>query len=74
MALQVLDFKGLKCPQPTLKLTSLTFKMPKGDVVEITADCPTFEADVRGWCSRNKKIMLWIKNQGSGVKVCQIQF
>jgi tRNA 2-thiouridine synthesizing protein A len=74
MAIQQMDFKGMKCPQPTLKLTTLAFKIPKGDVVEITADCPTFEKDMRDWCGRNKKIFLWIKDLGNGIKSCQIQF
>ena len=73
MAIQQVDFKGLKCPQPTLKLTAMTLKVPKGDVVEITADCATFEKDVRDWCSRNRKVLLWIRDQ-AGAKVCQIQF
>jgi tRNA 2-thiouridine synthesizing protein A len=74
MALQQVDFKGLKCPQPTLKLTTLTFRVPKGDVIEITADCDTFEKDIRDWCARNKKVLLLMKDQGNGIKVCQIQF
>ncbi len=74
MALQKFDFKGLKCPQPTLKLTALSLKVAKGDVVEITADCASFEEDMRGWCSRNKKVLLVMKDQGNGNKVCQIQF
>lgn len=74
MALQTFDFKGMKCPQPTLKLTSLSFKVPKGDMVEITGDCSTFEEDMRGWCARNKKVLLWMKDLGNGIKACQIQF
>ena len=74
MALQQVDFKGLKCPQPTLKLTSMIFKVPKGDVLEITADCPTFEKDIRDWCTRNKKVLIVMKDPGNGTKVCQIQF
>lgn len=74
MATQQFDFKGMKCPQPTLKLTTLSFKLPKGDVAEITADCPTFEEDMRGWCTRNKKVLLWMKDLGNGIRACQIQF
>ncbi len=68
------DFKGLKCPQPTLRLTTLSLKVPPGDTVEITADCPSFEKDVRGWCARNKKTLLWIKDAGANAKICRIQF
>ena len=74
MALQVFDFKGLKCPQPTLKLTTVSIKIPKGDVVEITGDCTTFEKDMRTWCRVSKKTLLWMKDKGGGVLTCQIQF
>ena len=74
MAMQVLDTKGLKCPQPTLKITSMAVKMAKGDVLEVSADCPTFEKDIRDWCGRYKKVLLWIRDAGGSAKVCQIQF
>lgn len=73
MAMQILDAKGMKCPGPTLKMTSMTFKLSPGDTLEVVADCATFEKDVRDWCTRNKKVLLWIRDEGE-VKKCQIQF
>ena len=73
MAIQILDAKGLKCPQPTLKVTIMATKMKQGDVLEVMADCPTFENDIRDWCNRSKKVLLWVKNEGPS-KRCQIQF
>lgn len=73
MAVHVLDARGLKCPQPTLKITAMAVKMKPGDILEVIADCPTFEKDVREWCARSKKVLLWIKQEGSA-KRCQIQF
>jgi tRNA 2-thiouridine synthesizing protein A len=73
MAVQVLDAIGMKCPQPTLKITAMAIKMKPGDVLEVIADCPTFEIDVRDWCARSKKVLLWVKEEGR-VKKCQIQF
>ncbi|GAM09086.1 sulfurtransferase TusA [Geobacter sp. OR-1] len=73
MSVQQLDARGLKCPQPTLKVTVMATKMKPGDVLEVLADCSTFEKDVRDWCGRAKKTLLWIKEEG-GVKRCQIQF
>lgn len=63
----------MKCPQPTLKLTGMAVKTPKGDIIEMMADCPTFDKDVRDWCGRYKKVLLWIKDN-AGAKQCQIQF
>lgn len=74
MATQNLDANGLKCPQPTLKITIQATKMKPGDVLEVTADCPTFEKDVRDWCSRSKKVLLFVRDEGAGKKRCQIQF
>jgi tRNA 2-thiouridine synthesizing protein A len=73
MAVSVLDARGLKCPQPTLKITVLSVKMKPGDVLEVVADCPTFEKDVRDWCSRARKTLLWVREEGTAKKV-QIQF
>jgi tRNA 2-thiouridine synthesizing protein A len=74
MATQTLDCIGLKCPQPTLKITVLATRMQVGDTLEVTADCPTFEKDVREWCIRAKKTMLWCKDEGGGRKRAQIKF
>ena len=73
MAVHTIDARGLKCPQPTLKLSAMVAKAKTGDLVEITADCPTFEKDVKDWCTRTKRTLLWIKDIG-GAKKCQIQF
>ena len=73
MPSQTFDLKGLKCPGPTLKLTSLMLELNKGDLIEVVADCPTFEDDVKGWCVRQKRVLLWIREEGNGAKRCQIQ-
>jgi tRNA 2-thiouridine synthesizing protein A len=73
MAVTVIDAKGLQCPQPTLKVTAMSVKMKPGDVLEVVADCATFEKDVKEWCARSKKVMLWMKTEGNA-KRCQIQF
>ncbi|SNB44945.1 sulfurtransferase TusA family protein [Geobacter sp. DSM 9736] len=73
MAVTILDAKGLKCPQPTLKVTVMATKMKPGDVLEVMADCSTFEKDIKDWCARSKKVLLWFKTEGTAQK-CQIQF
>lgn len=74
MAVEVLDAKGLRCPQPVLKIAAKAPSMKPGDVLEVVADCPTFEQDVRQWCQKTGKVLLWIRDEGGGVKRCQIQF
>ncbi|MHB8232468.1 MAG: sulfurtransferase TusA family protein [bacterium] len=73
MPVQTIDARGLKCPQPILKITANAIKMKAGDILEIMADCSTFENDVRDWCQRSKKMLMWIKEE-AGAKKAQIQF
>jgi tRNA 2-thiouridine synthesizing protein A len=74
MATIMLDALGLKCPQPILKIAAQCADMKSGDLLEVVADCPTFEKDVRSWCERLKKTLLWVKEDEDGKKHCQIQF
>jgi TusA-related sulfurtransferase len=74
MANFTLDCVGLKCPQPTLKITVQATKMKAGDILEVVANCSTFEKDVRDWCVRAKKSILWCKDEGGGKKRVQIKF
>lgn len=73
MPIQTIDARGLKCPQPILKITATAIKMKAGDIIEIIADCSTFENDVRDWCQRSKKMLMWVKEE-AGAKKAQIQF
>lgn len=74
MATVNLDCMGLKCPQPVLKIAAKSAELKSGDLLEVIADCPTFEKDVRQWCDRTKKTLLWVRDEGTGKKRCQIQF
>jgi len=74
MGVILLDARGLKCPQPTIQMTIKALKMKKGDVLEVIADCFTFENDLKNWCRRNNKTLLWLRDEGEGVKRCQVQF
>lgn len=74
MANQVLDACGLKCPQPVLKIAAKAPDMNPGDTLEVLADCPTFEKDVKAWSDRMKKTLLWVRDEGGGKKRAQIQF
>lgn len=73
MTTHKLDAKGLRCPQPILKITSLMPTIMPGDVLEVQANCSTFEGDVSTWCRRMNKTLLAITRDGSGV-TAQIQF
>lgn len=73
MATVQLDAKGLRCPQPVLKIAAKMPEMNAGDILEVLGDCPTFEEDVRKWCERMKKTLLAVTVEGDAQKI-QIQF
>ncbi len=73
MAVKVVDATGLKCPQPILKVTIAMPEMQPGDILEASADCASFEEDIRKWCERMSKTLLAINRDGEKV-TAQIQF
>ena len=70
----MLDTTGLKCPQPVLKVAAKSADMKLGELMEVVADCPTFEKDIRYWCKRVHKTLLWIREEEDYKKRCQIEF
>jgi tRNA 2-thiouridine synthesizing protein A len=73
MATKAIDAKGMRCPQPILKVTAALPEMQPGDLMEVVADCATFEDDIRKWCERMGKTLLAITRDGEAV-TAQIQF
>ncbi len=75
MATIELDARGMKCPLPVLKMNSMVFgkKVNPGDVLVVIADCPTFESDLREWCSRTKKVLVVLKDAGAGAKRAEVR-
>lgn len=60
-----LDLKGLKCPQPILRIHSKIMTVKTGSIVKVIADCPTFERDLKLWATKTGKTVLeCVKNDG----------
>ncbi|MEW6515311.1 MAG: sulfurtransferase TusA family protein [candidate division FCPU426 bacterium] len=74
MATVQMNLTKLRCPQPILKITAKSIEMKPGDVLEATADCPTFENDVRTWCEKVGKALIFLQKNADGVFHCKIQF
>jgi len=74
MAIKTLDCKGMRCPQPVLKMSATLMELKEGDTLEVVADCATFEDDVKKWCSRLNKTLVYVKDEGAGAKRVQVQF
>lgn len=73
MTVKMIDATGLRCPQPILKVTIAMPDMHPGDMLEVVADCATFEEDIRKWCERMNKTLLALSHDGDRT-VAQIQF
>jgi len=68
-----LDFTGLKCPQPVLKLSVAARQIDAGTMVEIEADCPEFPNDIKAWCTKQQKVLIACHDVGGKYKA-QVQF
>ena len=75
MATVELDARGLKCPVPVLKMTGVVMKkeVQPGDTLAVTADCPTFEKDVKEWCKKMNKVLIVLKDLGGSVKKAEVR-
>ncbi len=65
MEAKVLDARGMKCPLPTLKMLTMSHEMKPGEILEVIADCPTFETDVRKFCETTRRALLFVKVEGA---------
>jgi tRNA 2-thiouridine synthesizing protein A len=74
MQVRSLDTTGLICPQPILKLSVLSPDMKAGELLDVIADCPTFEKDVRAWCSRLRKTLIFVREECGYTKTARILF
>jgi len=73
MATKEINATGVRCPQPVMKMSAALMGMNAGDIIEVVADCPTFEEDVKKWCERLKKDMLWVRQEDGGKKRIQVK-
>lgn len=67
MATQDLDFRGLKCPMPVMKLAVAAKKAAAGDVFSLTVDDAGFEADIKAWCKETGNELKDLKKEGKDI-------
>jgi tRNA 2-thiouridine synthesizing protein A len=68
-----IDTTGMRCPLPVIALGNATTTAANGTIVEITGDCPTFEADIRRFCTRRGKTVVAVRGKAPKLTV-QIRF
>ncbi len=70
-----IDVRGHKCPIPVLKMTVAVLQkdVVPGDTLDVLADCPTFEGDVRTWCDTMHKVLILMKEEPNNCKRAQVR-
>jgi len=60
-----LDYKGLSCPMPILKLAAAVKKAASGDVFEVISDDKGFEPDITAWCKETGNPLSSVAKSGN---------
>ena len=67
MAKTDLDYRGMSCPMPMLKLSMATRKGATGDVFEVVCDDAAFEPDVKSWCEKTGNELTSFSKSGKNI-------
>ena len=65
---QILDCIGLYCPTPVLKTRQEMNKLAIGEILEILADDPAAEEDLKAWAKRTGQKILKIEKTNEGMR------
>ena len=65
---QVLDCIGLYCPMPILKTIQEIDKLDKGQILEVWADDPAAEDDLKAWAKHAGQRILEVERTGEGIR------
>ncbi len=62
------DCVGLFCPQPIFQTRQALDKLNAGDIIELIADDPASEEDIKAFCKRTGNELIKIKKEGNILK------
>ncbi len=65
---RVLDCIGLYCPTPVLKTRQEMDNLAVGEVLEVLADDPAAEEDLKAWAKRTGQRILKIEKTDEGMR------
>jgi tRNA 2-thiouridine synthesizing protein A len=63
-----LDCVGLFCPQPLFQTREAIDKIGSGEILELLADDPAAEEDIKRFCKRTGNILLSFERLDDGVQ------
>lgn len=59
-----LDMVGYFCPEPVIRVNEEIASVAVGEVLELLADDPSSESDIRSWARRSGHELLSVENDG----------
>jgi len=62
-----LDLRGLYCPEPVFRTKVAIDSLQIGDVIEVIADDPASEEDIKRWANRVGQNLLSIQKNGKDI-------
>ena len=65
---QILDCIGLYCPMPVIRTKQEMDKLAVGETLEVLADDPAAEEDLKAWAKRTGHIILEIEKINEGLR------
>ena len=65
---QILDCIGLYCPMPILKTREEMDKLTIGETLEVLADDPAAEENIKAWTKRAEQKLLKIEKTDEGMR------
>ena len=65
---QILDCIGLYCPMPVIRTKQETDKLAVGETLEVLADDPAAEEDLKAWAKRTGQKILEIEKTKEGLR------
>ena len=65
---KILDCIGLYCPMPVLKTRQEMDKLAIGETLEVLADDPAAEEDIKAWAKRTGQKIIQIAKTDEGMR------
>ena len=62
-----LDLRGLYCPEPVFRTKVALDSLQIGEVIEVIADDPASEEDIKRWANRVGQAILSIQKNGKDI-------
>ncbi len=65
---KTVDYKGLFCPMPIVKLAGAIKEIEVGQVLEMLSDDPGSKADMQAWARQTRHELLDVREEGGVFK------